>query len=101
MNREQKESKDQEGINLVPKKTKLNEKLRKETLCSSSEQLFEQTQSLVSEINAKRKNDTVLLAGWEDEKFLNNFGLSIFTFISVYINQLQKFVVIMIKRFEN
>eukprot|EP00112_Aurelia_sp_Birch-Aquarium-sp1_P016046 Seg36.10 transcript_id=Seg36.10/GoldUCD/mRNA.D3Y31 product="hypothetical protein" protein_id=Seg36.10/GoldUCD/D3Y31 len=34
-----------------------------QTLCISSQQLFDQAQSLVGEINAKRKNDSVLLNG--------------------------------------
>ena len=47
----------------MSKKKKYNDESQRGVLCTSSEQLFDQTQSLVAEINAKRKNDTVLLSG--------------------------------------
>ena len=61
--REQKEAKEGERNSFVSKKKKFNDEKQKEVLSTSSEQLFDQTQSLVAEINAKRKNDSVLLAG--------------------------------------
>jgi len=67
LSREQKESKEDGSSDMASKRQKCNHESRG-ILRTSSEELFDQTQSLVSEINAKRKNDSVLLAGKRNTK---------------------------------